>query len=309
MTTPATLHDTDVAAYVASLGLPGIVDLHVHFMPARLQEKVWAHFDRLEPPWPVLYRTGEAERLSLLARLGVRRHTALAYAHRPGMAAWLNEHTLGLAAANAAVVPSFTFYPEPAVDSDVERALAEGGVVAKVHLQVGKFEASDPRLDPAWAALAAYRVPVVLHAGAVPDGSGGEEFCGVRQVARLLDRFPDLELVVAHLGAPDFGDFLALAATTPTLRLDTAMVFGGPATLGAFPHRLVERLGALGDRVLFGSDFPTLPWPFAAQLRGLAALGLGDDWLRAVLWHNGARLLGLDEAAGGSGTVGSRRRG
>jgi hypothetical protein len=52
MTTPETLRDADVAAYVASLGLPGIVDLHVHFMPARLQEKVWAHFDRLEPPWP-----------------------------------------------------------------------------------------------------------------------------------------------------------------------------------------------------------------------------------------------------------------
>jgi hypothetical protein len=84
------------------------------------------------------------------------------------------------------VVPSFTFYPEPAVDADVERALAEGGVVAKVHLQVGKFEANDPRLDPAWAALAAHRVPVVLHTGAVPDGSGGEEFCGVRHVARLL---------------------------------------------------------------------------------------------------------------------------
>jgi uncharacterized protein len=84
MTTPGTLRDADVAAYVASLGLPGIVDLHVHFMPQRLQEKVWAHFDRLDPPWPVLYRTGEAERLSLLGKLGVRHHTALAYAYRPG---------------------------------------------------------------------------------------------------------------------------------------------------------------------------------------------------------------------------------
>jgi uncharacterized protein len=46
--------------------------------------------------------------------------------------------------------------------------------------------------------------------------------------------------------------------------------------------------------VVFGSDFPTLAWPFAGQLSGLAGLGLGDQWLRAVLWHNGARLLGLD---------------
>jgi len=299
MEAPPALRDQDVAAYVASLGLPGIVDLHVHFMPARVQAKVWAHFDRLDPPWPIVYRAGEAERLAILARLGVRRHTALAYAHRPGMAAWLNGHTLALAAAHPAVIGSFTFYPEPGVEAEVQRALAVGGTVAKVHLQVGKFHALDPLLDPVWAELARRRVPVVLHAGAVPDGSGGEEFCGAGKVAGLLDRFPDLVLVVAHLGAPDFQDFLALAAAAPTLHLDTAMVFGGPGTIGAFPARLAERLGVLGDRVLFGSDFPSVAWPFAGQLGGLAALGLGEDWLRAVLWRNGARLLGLDAGPDG----------
>ena len=291
------LRDADVAAYVASLGLPGIVDLHVHCMPERVQAKVWAHFDRFGPGLEVMYRTGEAERLATLARLGVRRHTALAYAHRPGMAAWLNGHTVALAATSPAVVPSFTFYPEPDAPAYVGRALDAGGAVAKVHLQVGKFDASDPLLDPVWALLGERGIPVVLHAGAVPDGSGGEAWCGVGRVVRLLERFPDLRLVVAHLGAPDFDDFLGLAADAPTVRLDTAMVFGGPGFLGAFPERLVERLGRLGDRIVFGSDFPTLFWPFAEQVAALAGLGLGDDWLRAVLWRNGTRL--LDGVGGG----------
>jgi uncharacterized protein len=299
MEAPPALRDQEVAAYVAALGLPGIVDLHVHFMPERVQAKVWAHFDRLDPPWPIVYRTGEAERLATLASLGVRHHTALAYAHRPGMAAWLNRHTLALAAAHPAVIGSFTFYPEPGVEAEVERALAAGAAVAKVHLQVGKFHALDPLLDAVWAELARRRVPVVLHAGAVPDGSGGEEFCGAGKVAALLDRFPDLVLVVAHLGAPDFGDFLDLAEAAPTLLLDTAMVFGGPQAIGAFPARLMERLGSLGERVLFGSDFPSVAWPFAGQVGGLGALGLGDRWLRGVLWRNGARLLGLDGDPGG----------
>ena len=51
-----------------------------------------------------MYRAGEAERLATLAQLGVRHHTALAYAHRPGMAAWLNDHTLSLAAAHPQVI-------------------------------------------------------------------------------------------------------------------------------------------------------------------------------------------------------------
>jgi hypothetical protein len=70
MEAPPALRDRDVPAFVASLGLPGVVDLHVHFLPERVQAKVWAHFDRLDPPWPIVYRTGEAERLAILAGLG-----------------------------------------------------------------------------------------------------------------------------------------------------------------------------------------------------------------------------------------------
>ncbi|MFM2438583.1 MAG: hypothetical protein RLZ55_1406, partial [Actinomycetota bacterium] len=35
------------------------------------------------------------------------------------------------------------------------------------------------------------------------------------------------------------------------------------------------------------------PYSYAHQIDSLARLGLDDDWLRAVLWRNGARLLGL----------------
>jgi predicted TIM-barrel fold metal-dependent hydrolase len=285
--------DAGIAGWVAGLGLPGIVDLHVHFMPDRVQAKVWAHFDQLDPPWPIAYRTSERERLATLTALGVRHHTALAYSHRPGMAEWLNDHTLALARSEPAVVPSFTFYPEPGVDEYVDRALAADGAVAKIHLQVGKFDANDPMLDPVWARLEAGGVPVVLHAGAVPDGSGGDEWCGIGRVTRLLERFPDLRLVIAHLGAPDYRDFIGLAASTPTVTLDTAAVFGSDAMLTEVQAWLVDKLGTLEDQVVFGSDFPTIPRPVSAQLAAIAGLGLGDDWLRAVLWRNGVRLLGI----------------
>ena len=288
------LRDDDVGDWVRSLGLRGIVDAHVHFMPEAVQAKVWAHFERLDPPWAIRYRGGEADRLATLAAFGVRHHTDLAYAHRPGMAAWLNQHTLALAETHPQVVASFTLYPEPDVEAYVTEAIDAGGACAKVHLQVGKFHLDDPLLGGTWALLEQRGVPVVLHAGAVHDGSGGEEYCGVRPVARLLDRHPGLRLVIAHLGAPEPAAFLDLAASAPGLALDTAMVFGQPV-LGGFPARLTGRLAELGDRIVFGSDFPTLPYPFAEQLAGLANLGLGDDWLRAVLWANGARLFQLDQ--------------
>ena len=54
-----------------------------------------------------------------------------------------------------------------------------------------------------------------------------------------------------------------------------------------------ERLARLEDRIVLGSDFPNIPYPYVDQISGLAGLGLGDDWMRSVLWTNGARLLGL----------------
>ena len=48
--------DNDVPGFLAALGIPGIVDAHVHFLPGNLQEAVWRWFNRLTPPWPVTYR-------------------------------------------------------------------------------------------------------------------------------------------------------------------------------------------------------------------------------------------------------------
>jgi predicted TIM-barrel fold metal-dependent hydrolase len=43
---------------------------------------------------------------------------------------------------------------------------------------------------------------------------------------------------------------------------------------------------------VLGSDFPNIPYRYAEQLAALERFDLGDDWLRAVCWHNGQRLLG-----------------
>jgi uncharacterized protein len=47
----------------------------------------------------------------------------------------------------------------------------------------------------------------------------------------------------------------------------------------------------LSGKVMLGSDFPTIPYPYAHQLDVLARLGLGDAWLRAVCWDNGAAVI------------------
>jgi predicted TIM-barrel fold metal-dependent hydrolase len=60
-----------------------------------------------------------------------------------------------------------------------------------------------------------------------------------------------------------------------------------------FDRALLPRLAGLRHKVLLGSDFPAIPYPYAHQLAALHRLDLGEDWLRAVLWENGARLFGV----------------
>jgi predicted TIM-barrel fold metal-dependent hydrolase len=285
-----------MTAFWTALGLPGLADVHTHFLPERMQRRVWAHFDAAGPligrPWPITYRGTEAERVAELGRLGVRRFSALAYAHRPAMAADLNAWTLDFAARTPGCLPSATFFPEPSAAADVRAALGRGARIFKLHLQVGGFDPRDALLDEAWGLLAESGVPVVVHAGSGPVPSG---FTGPGPIGEVLARHPRLAVLVAHLGAPEYAGFLALAERHENAGLDTTMAFTDFFTeMAPYPRDLLPRLRDLGlaGKVLLGSDFPNIPYPYAHQLQALADLDLGDDWLRAVCWHNAERLFG-----------------
>ncbi|MFJ7196028.1 MULTISPECIES: amidohydrolase family protein [unclassified Streptomyces] len=282
----------DVVRFRERLGLPGIIDVHTHFMPERVLAKVWAYFDSAGPltgmEWPIEYRHDEDERLALLRSFGVLRFTSMLYPHKAGMAAWLN----GWAADFARRVPdclhTATFFPEEGVQRYVREAVEAGARVFKSHLQVGAYDANDPLLEPVWGLLAEAGIPVVMHCG---SGPAPGKHTGPEPVGRLLARHPRLPLVVAHMGMPEYAEFLALAETYPRVRLDTTMAFTDfTEDFAPFPPAGRGRLAALGDRILLGTDFPNIPYPYAHQLHALERLELGDDWLRAVCYENAAAL-------------------
>ena len=278
-------------AFWQELGLPGLFDVHVHFLPPAIQRAVWAVFDRAGPKigreWPIRYRQSHQARAEILRSFGVRRFSTLPYAHKPGIAHFLNDWSREFAAEVPEVLRSATFFPEPEAAAYVEELVSDGVEVFKVHVQVGEFDLADPLLDPVWGLLADAGTPVVIHAGSGPVGN---DFTGPEPMRRVLERHPRLSAVIAHLGAPEFAEFLELAETHERVHLDTTMMFTD--FFFPFPADLLPRLADLQPKVLLGSDFPTIPYPYFHQLEGLARLDLGDDWLRAVCWDNGARLFG-----------------
>jgi predicted TIM-barrel fold metal-dependent hydrolase len=231
----------------------------------------------------------------VLRGLGVRHFTALAYAHRPGMAEFLNDWTDAFAGRVPEAVRCGTFFPEPDVAAYVAARLAAGVRVWKVHVQVGAFDVRDPLLDEAWGLLADAGTPVVVHAGSGPVATA---YTGPEPVAGLLARHPRLPLVIAHAGAPEYAEFLDLAERHEHVGLDTTMAFTDFfAEMGApYPDGLLPRLRDLGlaGKVYLGSDFPNIPYPYEHQLDALERLELGEEWEQAVLWRNGCDLVGVD---------------
>jgi predicted TIM-barrel fold metal-dependent hydrolase len=280
----------------ASLGLPGIVDVHTHFMPTRVMDKVWRYFDTAGPlvgrAWPIAYRTDEAERLATLRAFGVRAFTSLVYPHKPQMAAWLNQWAVQFAAANPDCLHTATFFPEPGAATYVSAAVAGGARVFKAHVQVGRYDPTDPLLDDVWGVIEDARIPVVIHCGSGPQPG---EHTGPEPIRAVLSRHPGLRLIVAHMGMPEYTDFLDLCEQYDEVRLDTTMAFTPfiEETM-PFPPAENRRLHALGDRILFGSDFPNIPHGYLEALSVLTRLdGVDDAWLRAVLHDNAAGLFGL----------------
>ncbi|CAM00441.1 hypothetical protein A8924_1505 [Saccharopolyspora erythraea NRRL 2338] len=295
---PAT--DGDVPAWLAGLGIPGLIDLHTHFLPDRVLRKVWAYFDQAHThygvEWPIHYRHPEPTRLRMLRDLGVTTFAPLVYPHKPGMAAWLNDWALDFGRRTPGAVPTATMFPEPGAHDSLAAAVEAGARCVKVHVQVGGFDPRDPLLDPAWGLLAEAGIPAVVHCGHGPlrgDHTGLEVF------AEVLARHPRLVAVLAHAGMPEYDEALRMVEKYPRVHLDTTMVgVTFSEKMSPLPPDWPARLADLGDRVVLGTDFPNIPYPYAEQLAAIAGWAAADDrlgasFLRAVLHDTPGRLLGV----------------
>jgi hypothetical protein len=289
--------DEDVQAWVRALGLDGLVDIHVHFLPGSVMNKVWAYFDQAQEhygmPWPVHYRTSESERLETLRSLGVRRFAPLVYPHKPGMGEWLTGWALDFAERVPEAVPTGTFYPEPSAMSYVDAALRSGARCFKAHVQVGAYDPRDELLDDVWGALADAGVPVIVHCG---HGPLRGDHTGLTVFGEVLAKHPRLTAVLAHAGMPEYELALELVHRYSRVYIDTTMV-GTPFTerMMALPSDWPDRLLEVADRVVLGTDFPNIPYSYATQLRAIASWAeddrLGEPFLRAVLHDTPAKLL------------------
>ncbi len=267
-----------------------VVDAHVHLFPPRVFDAIWRWFDR--HAWRVRYRLHAEQVVEHLASRGVKRMVGLAYSHVPGMAREINRFMAEAARAHPEVLPLATVLPgEPGADAVLREAfgpLSLRGV--KIHCHVQKLAPDDPRLEPVWRACVGAKLPAVIHAGREPAseayGVDTRALCSAEAVERVLRRHPDLVLVVPHLGSDEFEAYGRLLDAHENLWLDTTMAvsgyFAADAPASVFPAR--------ARRLLYGTDFPNIPYAWDRELSRILRVGLPPGELAAVLHGNARRV-------------------
>lgn len=269
--------------------LPPVVDAHVHLFPDGVFEALWKWFDQYG--WPIRYKLHAPKVIDFLFSRGVSKLVALHYAHRPGMARMLNEFVAQLAANDARIIGMATVLPgEEGAPQVLRDAFALGLKGVKLHCHVQSFSADEARMHELYEVCVEAGKPLVMHAGREPSSSAYPvdvyALCGADRVERALKAHPRLKLCVPHLGADEFEAYTKLLERYDNLWLDTTMVASNYFSID-LPRRIFE---VRPDRILYGTDFPNLPYAWDRELKTLVGMKFRDDVEAGFLGQNALRL-------------------
>jgi hypothetical protein len=168
---------------------------------------------------------------------------------------------------------------------EMERMSSLGIRGVKLHPEFQRCSPLDERMSPIYEAASRNGLVVLFHAGidiAIDTLSGTPEV-----FAELVRSYPDLRLVLAHMGGFRLWDDVERHIVGLPVYLDTSY------SLGHMPEeRFTELVRSHGvERVLFGSD---APWAdIGEELAAIRATDLSAEELDRVLWGNAVQLLAL----------------
>lgn len=265
-------------------GLPPVIDAHVHVFPDRLFESIRKWFDQYG--WPIRYRLKASDVASYLFDRGVEHVVFLCYAHRPGVAEGLNRFMVDISRQNPGITALAAVFPgEDGAAEIIERAMDAGLAGVKLHAHVQCVPVDSHGIHEIAGVCEGLGKPLVFHAGREPRSPAYQcdphVICSSDRVEALLNAHPGLKLCVPHLGMDEYSEYQRLIVEYDNLWLDTTMALG--AYLPATPPPLS---GYRVDRLMYGTDFPNIPYAWDRELRALEKMGLDEGSLSKILSEN-----------------------
>ncbi len=278
--------------------LPPLVDAHVHLFPPALFDAIWRWFEQWG--WPIRYQLYAEQVVDFLLERGVDHLVALHYSHKPGLARPMNHFVAELARERPRMTALATVLPgEPEAAAILDEAFGSLGLAGvKLHCHVQCFSPDDPAMAEVYEACVRWDRPLVMHAGREPKSPGyrcdPHALCGAERVEAVLRNWPKLRLCVPHFGADEFAEYAALLERFDNLWLDSTMMLADYFPMPPPRHLLELR----PERVLYGTDFPNLPYAWDRELALLRSARLPADTLEWICGRTARGLFGIGSGVG-----------
>ncbi len=162
------------------------------------------------------------------------------------------------------------------------------------------FRPDEDRIAPLWQYATQHQLPVLLHTGTTFVSQAPLECTLPRHLDPVAARYPEVRMILAHLGHPYEGECVAVIRKHPNLYADISALHYRPFQL-YHSLMLVQEYG-VWDKVLFGTDYPFTT--VQATLDGLRSLNnmvtgtglplLNEDAIERLIFRDSLPLLGLD---------------
>ena len=286
------IHDEEGAS--VPKGLPMVVDAHVHIFPHDIFAAIRHWFD--ENAWQIRYQLTTSKVFDFMLSHGITHVVALQYAHKPGISETLNRYMaqkcqeyLGRITGLATVFPG-----EDGAERILQKAFDSGLSGLKMHAHVQCFDMNSDEMNPLYHLCQCNDKPIVMHVGREPKSEAYRcdpyQICSADKLKRVLIDYPKLRVCVPHLGFDEITEYRNLIEKYDTLWLDTTMVL-----TDYFPIKeIVELKGYRLERIMYGSDFPNIPYAWDRELKWLSESGLSHDDLEWILNKSASHFLNLN---------------
>jgi hypothetical protein len=204
--------------------------------------------------------------------------------------ALISQLTLNMVEDNEAVSEAVKMFPERLLGyahidpRDLDFALREldhivnlGFVGVKMHSNFDHFVPWDESVFKVMEKIREYRLPVLFHTG--------EELSRPLQIAYLAKHFPEIPVILGHMGLWVAIESIPAAKLSGNVYLETSIQGEMPAL-----EEAVRELGA--ERVLFGTDTPFST--YKVEMCKIESLKVSEEDKKKILGENATRIFHIE---------------
>lgn len=191
---------------------------------------------------------------------------------------------------------------QPGWQKEMQQGHQELGMKGiKLMPMYASFRPDDERLNELWQYAQTHQLPVLLHTGTTFISQAPLEYTLPRHLDPVAIRYPEVRMILAHLGHPFEGECIAVIRKHPHLYADLSALHYRPFQLYQ-SLMLVQEYG-VWDKVLFGTDYPFTT--VQASVQGLRNLNqmvegtqlprLNEKAIEGLIYRDSLPLLGMSE--------------